>query len=350
MRVLIITQKVDETDDVLGFFTSWIAAIAKRSDQVYVICLAKGHYSLPENVTVASLGKERGASKLMQALRFYHYALRFMWRADGVFIHMAPEYVRALYPLNVLFKKPVVMWYAHIKVSPVAKWAIDHVDKILTPSKDSFSIDSDKVVATGHGINTEIFSPIKTATAADVVAISRISKVKRLETLVEAARILKERGKEASIDIYGKAARAEDGGYLAMLKEKTAVYGLGGVIAWRGAVANREAPEVYASHKVFVRMQGGGGFGKTELEAMSMGIPAIVPTDVYKPYLGDFASDTYFPEDDAAALADRIERVLAWSEERRAKYAALARKLVVERHNVENVAEALINNLRACAA
>src|SRR3989338_7648361 len=58
MKLLIITQKVNQEDSVLGFFHSWIREFASRFEEVTVICLEKGVYNLPENVEVFSLGKE----------------------------------------------------------------------------------------------------------------------------------------------------------------------------------------------------------------------------------------------------------------------------------------------------
>lgn len=347
MRLLVITQKIDEGDDVLGFFISWVGALAKRVEGVDVICLAKGKYSLPSNVRVFSLGKERGLPKFVQAILFYIYALRAMFKSDGIFVHMAPEYVRALYPINIFFRKPIVMWYAHIRVSKVAKWAIDHVNFVLTPSKESFEYDSNKVVSTGHGINTEIFKPIDVAPEFDVLSISRISKVKKIETLVEAVKILAERGVYPSVSIYGEPARVEDDAYLKKLKEVAKDLKN---ISWRGSVANKDAPEVYAKHRVFVRMQGGGGFGKTELEAMSMGVPSILPTEVYRKDLGELGDELYFEEDDAVSLADRIESVSSWPAEKRSEYGRLARELVVTKHNVENVTEKIVKLLQSCVA
>ena len=103
---------------------------------------------------------------------------------------------------------------------------------------------------------------------------------------------------------------------------------------------------MYANHKIFVRMQGGGGFGKTELEAMSMGVPSIVPTSVYQRHLGKFANDLFFNEDDSEALANRIEKVLSWGKEDKDEYSKMARRLVVEKHNVENVADTVIRLLK----
>lgn len=350
MKILVITQKVDEDDAVLGFFTSWLKALAGRADEVKVIALAKGNYHLPANVEVVSLKKENGASKVRQAANFYFNALRFLPEVDGVFVHMAPEYVRALYPLNIFFRKPVIMWYAHIQVGKVANWSIDHVDYILTPSKESFVLNSPKVVSTGHGIDVETFSPLDRKPNADVLCLSRISKVKRIETIIEAAMILKNKGFDLSFNIYGEPARPEDGKYLEELKDKVRNYGLTKEIVWKGSVSNRMAPEVYAMHRIFVRLQGGGGFGKTELEAMAMGVPAITPTPVYQKDLENFASDLYFEEDNASELAEKIKDVLSWNKAKREKYAKLSRKIVCEKHNVENVANKIVELIEKCAA
>lgn len=346
MRLLVITQKVDERDDVLGFFTNWIFALSKHADKVYVICLTKGMYRLPENVTVVSLGKEKGYPKVIQAALFYWHAFNFLLETDGVFVHMAPEYVRALYPLNIFFKKPIVMWYAHIKVSATARWALDHVTYVCTPSKESFEYNSPKVIATGHGINTDVFKPMNVPQEGEVLSLGRISRVKRIETLLKALKIIKhDLASETVVDIYGSPARNEDDAYIAHLRDLEQHYGLGASVSWKGSIANKDAPRIYAAHKLFVRMQGGGGFGKVELEAMSMGLPAIVPTEVYKEDLAEWADDLYFKEDDAHGLAQKIEHVLAWSEEKRMAYAKRARDLVVTKHNIEHVAEEVVRLL-----
>jgi hypothetical protein len=75
-NLLVVCQKVDEDDDLLGFFVGWIREFAKNFEKVFVITLAKGKYDLPSNVEVYSLGKERGDSKFVQLFRFYKYLLR----------------------------------------------------------------------------------------------------------------------------------------------------------------------------------------------------------------------------------------------------------------------------------
>ena len=73
MKLLIITQKVDINDDVLGFFHRWIEEFAKHCEKITVICLQKGEYNLPDNVKVLSLGKEGAMAKIKYALNFYKY-------------------------------------------------------------------------------------------------------------------------------------------------------------------------------------------------------------------------------------------------------------------------------------
>lgn len=47
MNLLIITQKIDQNDDVLGFFHRWVEEFSKYCELVIVICLQKGEYDLP---------------------------------------------------------------------------------------------------------------------------------------------------------------------------------------------------------------------------------------------------------------------------------------------------------------
>jgi len=346
MRLLIITQKVDKDDSVLGFFHDWIEHIAKHTKHVSVIALAKGKYDLPGNVEVVSLGKENGSNKFTQAIRFYFFAFKFLLRVDGVFVHMAPEYVRALYPLNLFFRKPLIMWYAHIHVSKTARWAIGKANKILTPSKESFELDSNKVIPTGHGIDTNRFSPFGTSSMNPplILTMSRISRVKRIHIAIEALRILRDNHPNLPFQalITGRLARPEDGEYLDELKTLIKKYGLESQISWYKDITDTEMPKLYNKASVFVRPQGGGGFGKAELAAMACGIPSVVCTLVYIKDLGKWGNELYFEEDNASMCAEKIAKVLGWSEADRKSYADLARGIVVKNHNIENLAKRIV--------
>jgi len=39
MKILILTQKIDKNDDILGFFHGWVAEFAQHCEKVTVIAL-----------------------------------------------------------------------------------------------------------------------------------------------------------------------------------------------------------------------------------------------------------------------------------------------------------------------
>src|SRR3989344_3937656 len=93
MKILIVTQKVDKNDPVLGFFHRWIEEFAKHYESLVVICLEKGEYHLPQNVKILSLGKEERISKVRYIVHFYKYIWQERKNYDAVFVHMNQEYI-----------------------------------------------------------------------------------------------------------------------------------------------------------------------------------------------------------------------------------------------------------------
>ena len=83
MKLLVIAQKVDINDDLLGAFHNWIAGFAMRYEKVTVICLSEGEYDLPSNVKVLNLGKQNnGGNKIETCLQ----TVRFAFHGVAVFL------------------------------------------------------------------------------------------------------------------------------------------------------------------------------------------------------------------------------------------------------------------------
>ena len=51
-NLLIITQKVDRDDQLLGFFIPWLRKFADHFEKVTVLCLEQGSFNLPNLVQV----------------------------------------------------------------------------------------------------------------------------------------------------------------------------------------------------------------------------------------------------------------------------------------------------------
>ena len=156
-RILILTQKVDVNDDVLGFFHGWLEKLAQKTD-LFVIANYVGDYKLPDNVKVFSLGKEKRANSLVKNLKYQWFLLKLLPKVDGVFFHMCPEYVIGAHLLPKIFRKKTLLWYTHKAVNWKLKLAEKLIDKIFTASKESFRLSSKKVEITGHGIDADKFS------------------------------------------------------------------------------------------------------------------------------------------------------------------------------------------------
>src|SRR5262245_14078144 len=110
MKLLFVTQRLDEDDDVLGITVPWIRALATRVAAVHVLALSVGRVRLPPNVTVHSMGKERGAGKAGQFGRFQgtlaHLAAQR--ELDAIVVHIVPLYAILAAPIARACGIPIV--------------------------------------------------------------------------------------------------------------------------------------------------------------------------------------------------------------------------------------------------
>lgn len=192
MRLLILTQKVDQDDDVLGFFHGWLLEFAKHFSQITVITLGEGKHSLPSNVRVLSLGKEKAFSRLHYLLRFYRFIISERNNYDTVFVHMNQEYVLLGAFLWKLFGKKILLWRNHAKGSVFTRIAVWFSDVVFCTSKESFTAQFSKTVRMPVGVDTHFFAPNPSLVrkSHSLLFLGRISPVKKVEKLLEALREL----------------------------------------------------------------------------------------------------------------------------------------------------------------
>lgn len=354
MRLLILTQKVDQNDDVLGFFHRWIAEFAKHCDQVTVIALGVGEYHLPANVCVFSLGKELRErsdlknldprSVLEEQLRKVRYILNFyriIWRErknyDTVFVHMNPVYVILGGSLWRVWGKKVGLWYTHKHVDMKLRVAEKFADAILTASSESFRLPSNKVEIVGHGIDTEIFKPIKKAESEvfRIVTAGRISPVKDYETLVKAIEVLLQEGVFVQADIIGGPVTALDKNYFEQLCNLVREKKLEKAVRFIGPTPNKDLPGCLQRADIFVNMSRTGSLDKAVLEAMACGVPVITSNEAFNKVLGTDATTLVFRAGDTKAFADRIRDTKALSLDGRIALGLRLRAIVEKDHNIK---------------
>jgi len=311
-NLLIITQKVDERDDLLGFFVDWIRVFSKNFDRILVITLAKDSYQLPENVSVYSLGKERNTSKLFRLVVFYKLLFTLAPKSSGIFAHMSPVFVIASWPIAFIFRKKTIFWYLHRSVTARLKIAEKLSYKIVTADKESLKFESKKIVETGHGINVDKFRTDRTWTSSDklkILSVGRISKIKNYETLIEAAKILKHQGVDFEVRIIGKPVMPKDNEYLKSLQLLIDNYQLQNVVHCVGFIPYSEISQYYKDSDIVIGLTPDGGVDKAVLEGMASGCIVLTSNKVCGKYFGEYESDLIFEYNNPEDLAKKVQSI-----------------------------------------
>ena len=353
LRVLMITQKVDLDDDILGFTHTWVNKLAERVERLYVLALAVGRHSLRDNVELFSMGKERGNSRLERLVNFNRVVggLVLGRKVDVIFIHMCPRYAILSAPYAKLMQVPMVMWFTHRSTSNELRIAHWLVDKVVTASKESFRLKSDKVVITGHGIDTDRFKPLDVRREGNtkiILSVGRISPIKDYETLIKAADILiKEKGfRNLKFLIVGGIGTESQKGYFEMLQRMVADYGLGDYIEFVGPVPHRDVVTYYQNCDLFMSLSHTGSLDKAVLEAMACGKVPITCNEAFEDIFGDYARTLMFGSKDVADLVKRATSVLRMNDSAKSGLEKELRKVVVKRHSAKRLMGKLVEVFR----
>lgn len=369
MKLLVITQKVNKNDSNLGFFHEWLLRLAGRVEKLTVICLEKGEYTLPDNVTVLSLGKERNKllncyiAKLLYCWRFY----KFIWwerkNYDGVFVHMNPEYCILGGLLWRIWRKKILFWYTHKAVNWRLWLAEKFVNKIFTASKESFRLMSKKVEAVGHGIDVDFFDnyPIRSVPQKDLSAelnllvVSRISPIKDLETVIKGIKVLCQQFLDRHILPDGKITLTIIGDPIGrngeFYKNKLRQLQIDSKLTWYiyfpSGKPYKDMLYEYKRHDALIHTSRTGSMDKVVLEALAAGLPVITSSEAYAHLAVDELKGVVhsFPAGNYQELAKTIEKVYL---------SGILEKLpiqqgidyVKEKHNLNNVIDEIINYLK----
>ena len=342
MRLLILTQKVDMNDDVLGFMRGWIIEFAEKCEKVTVIALGVGEHKLPGNVKVLSLGKETGESIIKYLTNFYRYIWQEKNNYDTVLVHMNREYVLLGGVLWKLWQKKVYLWYNHAKGNFLSNISGCLADIIFYTSPFSYFSKNKKAKMMPVGINTDLFFKDDNIKKIDnsILCLGRISPVKKVDILIKAAKILKDRNIKFVINIIGSPT---DDAYYSKLKKMVEDYGLSREISFRDGIANLKTPAEYNRHEMYINLTDSGSMDKTSYEAMACALPVILCNRSFeKIFPEEFLPKLMFEENDENDLAEKLSQALIIGDEFKIKYSAWAQKYVLENHSVKQLVKMII--------
>lgn len=356
MKLLIVTQKVDQNDPILGFFYKWIIEFSKKFESVVVICLEKGivknqndsgadlgrHDRLPNNVRVLSLGKEEHPSRLKYIYRFYKYIWQERKNYDVVFVHMNPIYIILGWVFWKFLGKKITLWYTHKHVDFKLRLAEKMVDRIFTASTESFRLESRKVVVVGHGIDTDLFFPQNNATTDGhvytLISVGRISEAKNQHLMVEVVKILRNKGFVCRIIFVGDAVTQADLLYKDKIKSQILACKINDpqIVYFAGSVSPQKIIDWYRSADLFINLSSTGSLDKAVLEAMSSGLQVITSNEAFKNILPVENLTNNRPED----VAQKIINISSKAPNLQ------MREIVVKNHNLGRLVDRLESLMR----
>ncbi len=342
MRVLMFTQKVDQDDDLLGVYHDWVKRLAEKVDQLIVICLYQGRFSLPQNVRVYSLGKEAGAGRLKYIYNFYFLNFQFRKDFDLVFVHMNTEYVLLGWWLWKLWRKKIVLWFAHYRPTWQLRFAEKVVDQIVTSVPEACNIKSKKVLAIGQGIDTTKFKYLNIESPRkSILFLGRISPVKNIGVLLDAFEEVASQDSDLTLTIVGSPTPA-DKGYFEKISSRIEKSPFSKRIFYREKIPHPETTAVYNQHELFINLTPTGSFDKTTLEAMASETPVIVSNRAYlRIFPLELHKKLIFREGDAIDLVRKIISFFSLPKEERRSIGESLRGIIAKNHNIDHLVDKL---------
>jgi glycosyltransferase involved in cell wall biosynthesis len=347
VRLLLFNLATDADDPILGFATRWIWALAKQAEFIHVITMRAGRVDVPKNVTVHSVGKEKGYSEPRRVIEFYRLLLHVTRSnsIDACFSHMMPRFTVLAAPILKAERIPIVTWYAHPSLTWTLKLAHHFSGRVVSSIASSYPYRQDKLVLIGHGIDGDIFSPNAaeaSETIATILCVGRLSPVKDHPTLLKAAQLLRRRWpRPFRVVIIGALGSPRDEVYVDSLHEYVREHDLADTVSFESPVPVTALPPWYRCCTVHVNLTPNGFVDKVALEAMSCGKPSLVANEGFRETLGAHADALLFRHADAEDLAKRLIGLLALSESDRKRIGLDLRRQIARMHSLDR----LVDNL-----
>lgn len=349
MRLLLFNLATDADDPILGFTTAWIRALAERVEFIHVLTMRAGRVAVPSNVQVHSLGKERGYSEPRRLLELYRILARIL-RQDDIdvcFSHMLPLFTVLAGPILKAKGIPIVTWYAHPKITRLLKISHRLSDRVVASVSTAYPYKHDKLIAIGHGIDTDLFSTDAVTLAEQppiILCVGRLSPVKNHPILLKAAWLLqRDYGQPFRVVIVGGPATSSDKSYVRSLHEQVSQLGLEDSVCFEPAVPMESLPRFYRRCTVAVNMTPTGFGDKVVWEAMACARPCLVANEGFRETLGRYADDCLYSYGDSEELAARLKWLLSLSTNEQAEMGAYFRRRVESMHGLGRLASSLLN-------
>jgi len=331
-KLIVVTQKADPEDSVLGATVPKLRALAAHVDELVVLAASSVPGALPANVRVRHFA---AGSKALRGARFEAALARELRpRPAAVLAHMCPIYAVLAAPVVRPLRIPVQLWYVHHKVSPTLRLATRLSTRIASVDRESFPIATPKLEPIGHGIDVASFAcaPARNGPPR-LLALGRYSRVKRLDEVLEAL------PDGVALTVHGSTLTPDDRAYRDELERRARE--LGADVQLEGPVPRAQVPELLAAHDALVSNTRGGA-DKVVLEAAAACRPALTSSRSFASLVDGLGLAFDGPRE----LRRRIGDLAALDAAARDELGRDLRRRVERSHSVDSWADAIIRLAR----
>ncbi|MBN2059402.1 MAG: glycosyltransferase [Deltaproteobacteria bacterium] len=349
MNLLVLNIRVDADHPTQAVTTRWLQSLSGKFNQIMVITVHKGRLDLPENVSVDSLSLHPDDNRILRLIRLYYLFIKILLfkKIHSVFIHQAVVSGALVSWIARLLGKPVLVWYCHQNITPWLRICHLWANGVISSSKDSFRLKSNKFLVTGHGIDTQSFRPagkIRTDRERFIIGyVGRYSPVKKLEVLIDALEIIVSTVlKPPELHSYGLCQNLMELSYFKMVRGRVREKGLEQFVKFHDPVNNWEVPSLLHGFDLFVSQQETGGTDKAVLEAMSVGLPVVMATTTFNSYLPEnLEAEIIFESGSPEEMAKKIKGIMFLQKDKREEIGRIMREIVMKYHSLTRLTETI---------
>jgi glycosyltransferase involved in cell wall biosynthesis len=343
VRLVFVTQELDAEHPALAQSVDLVRALAMRVESLAVVTRAL-RSELPQNAKAFEFG---APSQIRRGVAFERAMVSALRGADGVFVHMVPEFALLAAPAAKARRLPLLLWYTHWNAGRPLRLALPLVDAVLSVDRSSFPLATPKLRPIGHAIDVDRFSappPARHGGALRLLALGRTARWKGLGTLLDALALVEQ---DVHVEIRGPSLSEDELEHRAELTRRIDAAHLPACLL--EPIPRAEIPALLARIDVVVspnEPRAGSTLDKAVFEAAACARPVISTNGAFAPLLDGTGLPLLAPPRDARALAASIEGVAAAGADERARAGAQLRARVVAGHSLDHWADAVLAVVR----
>ncbi len=353
-RLVFVTQVLDADHPALGQTIDIVDALARRCDEVVVICDHVGRYESPVNVRIRTFGSSSRLGRGFGfALALAGEIARSRPRPDALLAHMVPTFLTLSAPLCKPLRIPLGLWYTHWNADRSLRRATRLADVVLSVDTRSFPLASPKVRGIGHAIDLTRFpaphEAVDRGGPLRLLALGRMTPWKGYTTMLTALELATRQGLDATLEIRGPALTPAELEHRAELERiVSASEALRERVVLEQPVSRDAVPGILRDADVLLsatQPDGSETLDKVVYEASAMGVPVLSSNVALDEFLAGLPLRLRFARRDADDLARALCEVAAAGPVLRAEVGRELRKRVEAGHSVESWADAVIREL-----